>query len=185
MNFDITDNHHLEGTAFGDPSRDPAGVHRSLLRNDLESVSSNEYGTRNWAVKYNGLLGTRTLLTSSLAWNHTYFFETPVNNTFAYRNYAQPTSSAAYTLYGGVGFLENNEGDNKQWNAMLTRNTSLFGGHQFDLGYSFNRVDYTAFRSYSGPDWPLPDLRGIAPEDVASRFTARSSTSTPAARWVA
>ncbi len=166
LNYNLTDNHHLEGTAFGDPSREPNGVHRALLRDDLEAQSKNEYGTRNWAVKYNGVFGANTLLNAWFGWNHTYFVETPTVNTFSIRNYAKPKPNAAYTLEGGVGFLENNDGNNRQYNAMMTRNLTVLGGHQFDIGYGFNQVQYDAIRLYSGPDWALPAVRGVAPEDV-------------------
>ncbi|MGE5648550.1 MAG: TonB-dependent receptor, partial [Acidobacteriota bacterium] len=76
VNFEINANHHLEGTAFGDPSRDPMGFHGSTVRDETltgEGSSALTYGTRNWAVKYNGLFGANTLLNGQFAWNHTYF----------------------------------------------------------------------------------------------------------------
>jgi hypothetical protein len=65
VNFEPAPNHHLEGTAFGDPSRDPTAMHRTLVRNDLDATSSLVYGSRNWAVKYNGVLTTTTLVNAS------------------------------------------------------------------------------------------------------------------------
>ncbi|HWQ54396.1 MAG TPA: TonB-dependent receptor [Bryobacteraceae bacterium] len=170
LNYNFTQNHKLEGTAFGDPSRDPSGVHRSLVRDDLDSASSNAYGTRNWAVKYSGLFGAKTLLAASFGINHTYFIETATNNAFAIRDYTKVKPNAAYTLAGGAGFLENSEGDNRQYNTMLTRNANLFGGHQIDIGYGFNQVRYDAMHIYSGPDWALPEARGI-PASAVGKMT--------------
>ncbi len=168
LNYNISDNHHLEGTAFGDPTRTPSGFHRSLVREELESIrSSLDYGTRNWAVKYNGLLGANTVLSGNFAWNHTSFTETPAVNAWSVRNYALPIPGVAqYTTQGGVGFMENNDGDNKQVAAMITRNATLLGGHQIDIGYQFNDVNYAAIRMYSGPNFPLPAAPGIAAGDV-------------------
>ncbi len=173
LNYNLSDNHHLEATAFGDPSRQPrsvlggiGSVGHSLLRDDLNNASSTAFGTRNWAVKYNGLLGPGTVFSANFAWNRTYFEETPAFNLFSIRNYGKPKPNAAYTWEGGVDFLENNEGDNRQLAAMLTRNASFFGGHQFDLGYMFNDVAYSQFRLYSGPTYPVPDAAGVVPEDV-------------------
>lgn len=168
VNFEISANHHLEGTAFGDPSRDPQSAIRgsSILRNDREGDSSLTYGTRNWAVKYNGLLGPSTVVSGQFAWNHTYFSEAPVTNGFLVRNYAMPTPYASYTYQGGLGFMENSYGNNKQTSLMLTRNLNALGGHQIDLGYSYNDVTYDALRIYSGPDWNLPDAIGIEPDHV-------------------
>lgn len=166
LTYDLTDNHHLEGTAFGDPSKDPMGSHRSLVRNDVDNRSENTYGTRNWAVKYNGLWTSSTLFNASFSWNHTEFTETPEKELFLIRNYAKPTATSAYTLEGGLGFIENNESNNKQLSLMLTKNLTLGGGHQFDLGYSYNVIDYAAIRRYTGPQWPLFAWKGIDPKDV-------------------
>jgi len=166
INFNLTDNHRLEGTAFGDPSRLPAGVHRSLLRDDLDSESKATFGTRNWAVKYNGNFGANTLLNASFAWNHTYFTEEATKNLYAIRNYAKPKPNATYTLEGGIGYIGNSQGDNKQISVMFTRNANVLGGHQFDIGYAFQQIDYDAINLYSGPEWQLPSARGIDPEDV-------------------
>jgi hypothetical protein len=166
LNFNITDAHRLEGTAFGDPSKEPISVLRALTRDDRDSASELEYGTRNWAVKYNGLLTHTTILNGSFAWNHTSFTETPAQNTFGLRDYSVRKPTAAYTLTGGVGFMENNEGDNRQYNVMLTKTATVLGGHQFDIGYGYNDVTYDAIRLYSGPNWALPQAAGIVPADI-------------------
>ncbi|MCC6364669.1 MAG: TonB-dependent receptor [Bryobacterales bacterium] len=166
LNYDITQNHRIEGTAFGDPSRDPSGAHRDLIRDTIENVSSADYGTRNWAVKYSGVLTSTTLLAGSFAWNHSYFTETPANNLYSVRDYSKPKANSAYTNAGGLGFLENNDSNNKQLNVMLTKNVNVLGGHTFDLGYSYNSIDYAAIRFYSGPNFGVVAGKGISPGDV-------------------
>jgi hypothetical protein len=167
LNYEISPNHHIEGTAFGDPSRDPMTIHATLSRNDQDNRSSLLYGSRNWAVKYNALFGPKTVFTAQFAWNHTYFFETPEKpDLFSVRNYAKPTPWSSYTYEGGVGYLQNNSGNNKQYTFMLTRNLNLLGGHQIDLGYGFNQIGYDNTSLYTGPDWLLPSAKGIATADV-------------------
>jgi hypothetical protein len=166
LDYNITPNHRLEGTAFGDPSRDPSAVHRSLLRDDLNSTSSMLYGTRNWAVKYNGVVTNSTLVSASFGWNHSYFEETPTQNLYEIRNYAKPKPTAAYTYEGGIGFYEDSNSNNHQYNAMLTKNATVLGSHAIDLGYNFNDISYDAFHVYSGPNFPLPPAKGIDPGDV-------------------
>jgi hypothetical protein len=168
VNFELSTSHHVEGTAFGDPSRDPMGWHRGLVRDDTteNGISSLLYGTRNWAVKYNGLFGPKTLLNGQFAWNHTYFFETPGPLANAFEIY--DTSSAMFS--GGLGHLQNNQGDNKQYSFMLTRNLDLLGGHQIDLGYAYNAIQYANVSSYTGGDWPLFDANGI-PSDMVGKPT--------------
>jgi hypothetical protein len=178
LNFNITDNHHIEATAFGDPSRQPSSVlggegtlGHTLLRDDLNNASSTVFGSRNWAVKYNGLLGPSTVLAASFGWNRSYFNETPSFNLFSIRDYGRPKANAAYTWEGGVDYLEQTEGDNRQYTTMVTQNATLFGGHQIDVGYMLNDVDYNAWRGYSGPTYGLPDAAGVRPEDVGKLVT--------------
>ncbi|PWU01268.1 MAG: hypothetical protein C5B51_23085 [Terriglobia bacterium] len=166
LNYNITPNHRIEATGFGDPSRDPSGSHHALTRDDLNATSSLLYGTRNWAVKYNGVVTNSTLISASFGWNHSYFEETPTNNLYQIRNYAKPKPNAAYTLEGGIGFYENSDSNNHQYNAMLTKNGNLLGSHQVDIGYSYNDISYDAFHVYSGPNFPLPPAKGIAASDV-------------------
>lgn len=168
LNYEIAANHHIEGTAFADPSRDPIGAHRTLVRNDLDANSSNLYGTRNWAVKYNGLFGANTLVNAQFAWNHTYMVETPEKNLYQVRDYSKPTATGAYTYTGGVGFMENSDSNNRQYNFMITRNLGMgpLGSHQIDLGYGFNQVRYDALHTYSGPTWTVPEANGVPAEDV-------------------
>jgi outer membrane receptor for ferrienterochelin and colicin len=168
VNYDINQNHHLEGTSFGDPSNVPMGFHRTLVRNstDTDSNSKLEYGTRNWAVKYNGLFGPNTLFNGQFAWNHTSFIETPLTNKYSVRDYTQPTDTSAYTVTGGLGHLQNNLGDSKQWSFMFTRNLNLLGQqHQLDLGYSYNDVKYDNLSYYTGDNFTLPEGLGI-PSDM-------------------
>jgi hypothetical protein len=173
LNYNVTDSHRLEGTAYADPSHSPSAVQilttgrsAALLRNDADSASKLDFGTRNWAAKYSGSFGAATLLSASFAWNHSYFTETPATNLYQVRDYSLVTPFSAYTLTGGTGYLENSQADNKQYNAMLTRNVSLIGSHQFDIGYSYNDVGYNATRLYSGPQYALPAAAGIAADDV-------------------
>lgn len=167
LNYNLSDNHRLEGTAFGDPSHDSTGVHQSLLRDDLNNASSADYGTRNWAVKYNGVLPATTLINASFGWNRSNFDEIPSQPGLAsIRDYSKAKPNAVYTFTGGLGLLENNIGNNKQYNVMITKNVNLFGSHQIDIGYGYNQIDYTALRFYTGGDTALPAGAGIAAGDV-------------------
>ena len=166
INFDLSNNHRIEGTAFGDPSRDPSAVHRSLLRDDLNNASSMAYGSRNWAVKYSGVLSNSTLVAANFAWNHSYFEETPSTNLYQIRDYSKVKPNATYTNVGGLGFLENNQSNNKQLNFMVTRNLTFFGGHTVDVGYSYNNIDYAAAHYYSGPNFPVVAGKGVDATDV-------------------
>lgn len=171
LNYNITDNHKIEATAFGDPSRDPAGVkgtRTTLVRDDLDNSSSLLYGTRNWAVKYSGVFGSKTLLSASFGWNHSYFWETPANNKFAVRDYTKPKPNSAYTNTGGLGYIEDSDGDNKQYNTMFTRNVSFLGSHQIDLGYGYDQIGYNGVHLYSGQDWALPSATGVLADNVGA-----------------
>jgi outer membrane receptor for ferrienterochelin and colicin len=166
LNYNLTDSQRLEATGFADPSHSPATIQGSLLRDNLDASSILDYGTRNWAVKYSGTFGPATIVSASFAWNHTEFTESPETNNFELRNYGAPTASSLYTLQGGLGYLSNSIGNNKQYNAMVSRIVNVLGSHTIDLGYSYNQVNYDAVHIYTGPDYPLPAADGIDPADV-------------------
>lgn len=167
VNFEINSNHHLEGTGFGDPSRNTLGWLRSLVRNDTteNSISSLLFGTRNWAVKYNGLLDPKTVVSGVFSWNHGYFYETPG----PLANQPMVIEAATNARGGGLGFLQDNDSENKQWSFMVTRNLDFLGGHQIDAGYAYNPVEYSTVNRYSGGDWALPAVNGV-PSDLVGRM---------------
>lgn len=87
-----------------------------------------------------------------------------MENTFAIYNVATGIRS------GGMGHMQDNGGDNKQWSGMFTRNLNLLGGHQIDIGYAYNKVQYANLSYYTGGDWALPAAPGI-PDDMVGQPT--------------
>ncbi len=166
LNYNITDAHRLEATAFGDPSRWPMAVQRTLVRDDLDSASSAVFGSRNWAVKYSGTLSVTTLLNGTFSWNHGYFEETPAKNLYAITDYTKPKPTGTSTATGGLGNIGNSQGDTKQYTFGLTHNANILGSHSIDIGYAYSDVQYDATRFYTGPTWALPNLKNVAPGDV-------------------
>ncbi len=167
VNYNITDAHRLEATAFGDPSRWPiAGQRHAGARRCGFGDERGHFGTRNWAVKYNGCWVNSTLLNATFSWNHGYFEETPQKNLYAITDYSKPKPTGTSTATGGAGIIGNSQGDSKQYAWMLTHNANVLGSHQIDLGYAYNHVNYDAERYYTGPVWNLPASPGVAAADV-------------------
>jgi hypothetical protein len=86
ITFKLTDNHVIETSLFGDPTRETAyspngpvgvGVNAALDTFNRTSFSKVSNGTRNWVSRYNATLSPTWLFNASLSWGHNNLTETP------------------------------------------------------------------------------------------------------------
>src|SRR6266851_2017864 len=78
LTFKLNDNHVVESSVFGDPTRETsAGPNFFLDAYSPTTFSKLSNGTRNWVGRYNGTLSPTWLVNASLAWGHNYLTETP------------------------------------------------------------------------------------------------------------
>src|SRR5713101_1471249 len=189
-NLTANQNHQIEGSVFGDPSNQPFGPNRQsggrgggsgVLSSDFptRALSTVDYGSRNWSVRYNGAITPHLLVNASFSWAHNKFDESGFANLFRVQDRTEvnpgvpnplldglphPSDSRGLNEIGGVGFIENTVSDNKQYAINSTLNFHAWGNHQFDSGFEFQDVDYSWFHRRSGPDWTMPchDYNGVS-----------------------
>ena len=189
-NLTANQNHQIEGSVFGDPSNQPFGPNRQsggrgggsgVLSSDFptRALSTVDYGSRNWSVRYNGAITPHLLVNASFSWAHNKFDESGFANLFRVQDRTEvnpgvpnplldglphPSDSRGLNEIGGVGFIENTVSDNKQYAINSTLNFHAWGNHQFDSGFEFQDVDYGWFHRRSGPDWTMPchDYNGVS-----------------------
>src|SRR5437016_4393523 len=78
LTFKINDRHTVESSVFGDPSH-TNNVPWSTLNAEDKTVNSKwDYGTRNWAVRYDGALTNTWLIDGAFTWSWNHFTETPL-----------------------------------------------------------------------------------------------------------
>src|SRR5712664_1555198 len=80
LTFKINDRHTIESSVSGDPSHTNPTAFSTLNSDNASANSKWEYGTRNWAVRYDGAFGNSVLADASFTWGWNFFKETPATN---------------------------------------------------------------------------------------------------------
>jgi len=142
--------HRIDASFFGDPGNGPNGPQRrsALLGNTTEAYSRLEnFGGHNQTLRYNGVLGRTWLIEASYARATNGITELPSVNSYQYISESQTT--------GGIGFYENNTGQNQQLQAISTNIVEAGGHHEIRYGVQQEQIDYDNITNYSGPTFTL------------------------------
>ena len=183
LTFKLTDNHSIESSVFGDPTRSNNSAFNNTRTFSDTTFSKLSNGTRNWVGRYNGTLSPTWLLNSSVSWGHNYLTEDPLhgdiyqisdvtgcgfNGTVGSTSCVTPLTAG--TLNGplgplsgiftrqGLGYYENTEGDNWAWNIDTQKVVNKFGSHTLSVGYRYERNFYKGRRNRSGADFTITPL---------------------------
>ena len=161
LNWQISQNHQLEGSVLGDPATTPSTYVRtsSLSTNNNLQTSSLDYGSRTWTARYNGVFGPNWLTTATYSDYSNHLTETPQFDGYQISNIvpSQENAAASNTVYNGLGLLQNSASKSHQLNVTSTNVFNMFGGHTIDYGYQFEDVPYSEIDRYSGADFVLPN----------------------------
>lgn len=151
--FLATPAHRFDVSVFGDPSRGLGGIQRrtALLRTEMTGESELEYGGNNQTVRYDGSLGSRWLVEASVGRAANIMRETPTTSQWSTLN------ATTLERTGGVGFFEENEGQNIQFQVKSTNLVNFGGQHQIRYGVVYEDVEYDQLANYSGPTFTLPN----------------------------
>jgi hypothetical protein len=142
--------HRIDASFFGDPGEGPTGPQRrsALLGNTTEAYSRlDNFGGHNQTLRYNGVWGSSWLLEGSFARATNGITELPSVNAYQY--------IAGTQITGGIGFFENNTGENRQWQAVSTNIFNWKGHHEVRYGLQDEQIDYDNITNYSGPTFVL------------------------------
>jgi hypothetical protein len=175
------DSHQVESSIFGDPSH----TNRAAFRGVTEGVpgipnttgfSKLEFGTRNWAVRYNGTLSPSWLVNASFTWGHNSFTESGFDN----RSQMILNQTQTAGLSGqvgqftdvGLGFVENTAGDAFKMNIDTTKIFHFRGAHNLSIGYGLERSFYDGLRTTSGLLVGIPDNNAVGDGVTGTCFGA-------------
>jgi outer membrane receptor protein involved in Fe transport len=148
-------NHNFEFSTFADPSNRSIGPNRGMTSTGDDNYSGLAYGSWNWIARYNGVITNNWFLTASLGRAFNRFEEQLLYmERIRYTDYVN--FAPALIAMGGVGFFENNNGENWQFNIKTTFNFNAGGDHTWDFGYMYEDVGYPAVRRYTGPMIDVP-----------------------------
>ena len=151
--YEANANHRINVSFFGDPGSAPVGPQRNnaLEGTDTARFSSfSRFGGNNQIVKYDGVLTNSFLLEGS--WARAQNSTSEVPSVDAWR--LQDNRVTPQIRSGGIGFFENNDGTNKQYQAKAT---NIFSGHQIKYGVAFEDIAFSDIPNYTGPTFTLPN----------------------------
>jgi carboxypeptidase family protein/TonB-dependent receptor-like protein len=176
LTWKLNDNHTFESSIFGDPTYGNSAPNFSLVTSATSTNDKLDYGTRNFVVRYNGVLTPSWLLNGSFAWGHNHLTDVAGDqNTYFVSDTIQslpcivqnatagkvPCVSDTYELRGnfnrqGYGFAENTTGDTYGFSVDTTKNYHFLGSHSTTFGYRLDRSFYDGTRTRTGPRYTIP-----------------------------
>jgi hypothetical protein len=157
LTWQAADAHRVDASFFGDPSKGVNGPQRpgALRAQHTAQFSALEYGGHNQTVRWDGVFGSDWLIEASLARAGTMLEEVPSVNAWNVRDFRATPN----IISGGVGFFEENDGENLQYEL---KSTNLFSGHQVKYGILFEDVSWNQGSNRTGPTFASPDGRQTA-----------------------
>ncbi len=152
LQWQISSNHQLELSVFGDPGKRALGPSDSVFstyRGTEGKFTELKFGSQTLTLKYNATFMNEYFLEARLT-SSTNDFKTAVsplgNSEWQVRDTANGLNDAS-TNSAGL-FEQNLKGENKQYDLKLTR---TWGNFDLKAGYLHEDVTYSSFLQRSGP----------------------------------
>ena len=118
VTFQLSNNHRLDASFFGDPAHGEMGPQRSaeLKKTNTAGFSSIDYGGHQQVVKWDGIFGPRWLAEASFGRSKNNIEERPSVNEWSVRD----RTVTPNIFSGGIGFYEvGNNGENRQYQGQV------------------------------------------------------------------
>ncbi len=157
LTWQLTTNHRFEASLYGDPSHAPNGPNRNsaLLADSPTRFSSVDFGGHNQSFKYDGIMSPHWLLEATLGHSGNKVKETPASDTYAVTD----TTVVPNRRTGGIGFYEDDYGNNYQASLKSTNLFEAGGRHQVRYGVTYEDIDYFQGTNRTGDPFTLADGR--------------------------
>lgn len=154
LDWNLAPSHQINFSVFGDPSKTNKAPFNTLTIDNQTANSKLDYGTRNIAVRYNGILSNTWSVNISGSQGKNHFDETDFDPFHSIVDRTQP-SRGNFTAIG-LGFFEPTEGTTWRTTIDTTKQFTAGGDHSFSIGYQFQRGEYSGVRDRSGPRFSVP-----------------------------
>lgn len=161
LTFKLNDRQTFESSVFGDPSRTNNVPWSTLNATDKTVNSKWDYGTRNWAVRYDGALTNSWLIDGAFTWNWNHFTETPLADVTQIVDNTQTAglaNQAGSFNAQGFGFLEPYDSNTRSISFDTSKTYRFLGQHTFSIGYTWQFPIYNDITSFSGGKFAIPKL---------------------------
>jgi hypothetical protein len=154
IDANVSSKHQFNLSIFGDPTTTNKAPWAFLNIDNLTANSVLDYGTRNMAARYSGMLSKNWTANASFSWGRNHFDE------FGYDDYNQITdrTQAARGNFTAIGrgFVEPTKNNTYRTSADTQKIFNFLGTHTFAAGYSYQRAYYSGLRDRSGPHYIVP-----------------------------
>ena len=159
LTFKINNSHTVESSVSGDPSHTNPTAFSTLNIDNTSANSKWDYGTRNWATRYDGAFGTSLLVDAAFTWSWNHFTETPATNVYNIFDVTQVNTGqrGSFTAQG-ISVLEPYEGNTKGVNGDITKTVHFAGTHSINVGYTWQFPIYDDHTFYAGPRYVIPQV---------------------------
>ncbi|PYV29324.1 MAG: hypothetical protein DMG22_23300, partial [Acidobacteria bacterium] len=164
LTFKLNDKHMVESSVFGDPNWTNHVPWRTLNTGNTTSFSKWDYGTRNWATRYNGTLSSTWLVDAGFTWAWNHFKETAqdIYQVFDTTQSAGLCPSPNDCQTGsfnaqGLGFNEPYDSNSKGIFGDTSKTFHFLGSqHTITWGYNWQNQSYDDITVNTGPRFPIP-----------------------------
>ncbi len=148
-------NHRFEASLYGDPSKGELGPQRNsaLLADSTTRFSSLDYGGHNQSFKYDGIISQNWLVEAAVGHSSNKVSETPASDTYSVTDRTVVPNARS----GGIGFYENDHGNNYQASLKSTNLFEAGGRHQLRYGVIYENIDYFQGTKRTGGSFTLSD----------------------------
>src|SRR6266568_823129 len=181
LTLKINDRHTIESSVFGDPSHTNNVPWATLNAEDKTVNSKWDFGTRNWAVRYDGALTNTWLIDGAFTWSWNHFTETPFADVTQIVDETGLLKTSTFNAQG-FGFLEPYDSNTKSLSFDTSKTYRFLGQHTFSVGYTWQFPIYNDTTSFSGGKFAIPSTNasggdpgyGTANPPVAGKLTDAS-----------
>jgi hypothetical protein len=178
LTFKINNSHTIESSIFGDPNSTNTAPPYTLLNADNTTVNSKwNYGTRNWATRYDGALSPTWTIDAAFTWSWNHFSESAQNVTQITDQTQLFGSPGRGTFTAiGFGFIEPYDSNTKSISADTAKTYHFAGQHTFGFGFNWQYPIYNDITRETGPKYAIPATNAVGGDpgygsDVAGKLS--------------
>jgi len=172
LTFKLNDRHTLESTVSGDPSHTNPTAFSTLNSDNTSANSKWNYGTRNWAVRYDGAIGSSLLVDAAFTWGWNEFRETPATDVVQiFDNTLIGAGQRGSFNAQGIGVVEPYDGNTRSVSGNFTKTFHFAGTHSLNVGYTWQFPNYNDHTFWSGGKFTVPELNALGTAPGAQAFT--------------
>jgi len=155
LTLKINDRHTVESSVFGDPSHTNNVPWATLNASDKTVNSKWDYGTRNWAARYDGTLTSTWLIDGAFTWSWNHFSEKPLADVTQILDETNANLQGTFNAQG-FGFLEPYDSNTRSIAFDTSKTYRFLGQHTFSIGYNWQFPVYDDSTSFSGGKFAIP-----------------------------